>query len=147
MLAQLKAEPRTRAIPVLIMSVIDERSRGLALGAAEYLVKPVVRADLQRVLPALAPRGVIDSASAARDRPARARQSRRRWCYWPKIMRPTCTMIADYLGTRGYQVVVARNGAEALARATRGTAGDRADGYPDAGHGWARSHAPYPRHR
>ena len=26
-------------------------------------------------------------------------------------------MIADYLGTRGYQVVVARNGAEAIARA------------------------------
>ena len=33
-LAQLKAEPRTRAIPVLIISVIDDRTRGLALGAA-----------------------------------------------------------------------------------------------------------------
>ncbi|HEX2819074.1 MAG TPA: response regulator [Streptosporangiaceae bacterium] len=40
-LAQLKADPETAAIPVVVVSMLDERGRGFALGAAEYLVKPV----------------------------------------------------------------------------------------------------------
>ena len=40
-LAQLKADPGTAAIPVVVVSMLDERGRGFALGAAEYLVKPV----------------------------------------------------------------------------------------------------------
>ena len=51
-LAQLKADPETAAIPVVVVSMLDERGRGFALGAAEYLVKPVgkdsPRAALQR---------------------------------------------------------------------------------------------------
>ncbi|HEX2157949.1 MAG TPA: ATP-binding protein [Actinomycetes bacterium] len=50
-LESLKADPATAAIPVVIVSVLDERPRGLALGAAEYLVKPVSR---EGVLDALA---------------------------------------------------------------------------------------------
>ena len=42
-LARLKADPATAALPVVIVSMIDERGRGFALGAAEYLVKPVDR--------------------------------------------------------------------------------------------------------
>lgn len=45
-LTDLKADPVTAPIPVIIASVVDERSRGLALGAQEYLLKPVRRADL-----------------------------------------------------------------------------------------------------
>lgn len=37
----LKSDPATADIPVIVVSIVDERSRGLALGAAEYLVKPV----------------------------------------------------------------------------------------------------------
>ena len=44
LLAPLKADPATASIPVVIVSMIDERGRGFALGAAEYLVKPVDRA-------------------------------------------------------------------------------------------------------
>jgi signal transduction histidine kinase/DNA-binding response OmpR family regulator len=40
-LAQLKADPATASVPVVVVSVEPERSRGFALGAAEYLVKPV----------------------------------------------------------------------------------------------------------
>jgi signal transduction histidine kinase/CheY-like chemotaxis protein len=115
-LAQLKAEPRTRAIPVLITSVIDERSRGLALGAAEYLVKPVVYADLQRVLPMLAPPSdAHPQASSAAGTPARAMSL-------PVVLlaednEANVAIISDYLSTHGYQVIVARNGAEAIARA------------------------------
>ena len=49
-LAQLKADPRTAAIPVIVVSMLDERSRGFALGAAEYLVKPVGKDQLLAAL-------------------------------------------------------------------------------------------------
>jgi signal transduction histidine kinase/CheY-like chemotaxis protein len=45
-LAQLKADPRTAQIPVIVVSMLDERGRGSALGAAEYLVKPVGKEQL-----------------------------------------------------------------------------------------------------
>jgi signal transduction histidine kinase len=50
-LESLKADPATAAIPVVVVSILDERGRGLALGATEYLVKPVSR---EGVLDALA---------------------------------------------------------------------------------------------
>jgi signal transduction histidine kinase len=53
-LESLKADPATAAIPVVVVSILDERGRGLALGAADYLVKPVSR---EGVLDALARSG------------------------------------------------------------------------------------------
>lgn len=54
-LTQLKANELTRDIPVVIVSIVDERSRGMMLGAVEYLVKPISREQfieaLQKVLP------------------------------------------------------------------------------------------------
>ena len=49
-LAQLKADPETSAIPVVVVSMLDERGRGFALGAAEYLVKPVSKDPLLAAL-------------------------------------------------------------------------------------------------
>jgi signal transduction histidine kinase/ActR/RegA family two-component response regulator len=49
-LAELKADPATAAIPVVIASVVDDRSRGLALGADEYLLKPIRRDHLVEAL-------------------------------------------------------------------------------------------------
>ena len=40
-LYNLKKTPVTAAIPVIVVTVVDEPKIGLALGAAEYLVKPV----------------------------------------------------------------------------------------------------------
>ena len=54
-LTRLKADPATRSIPVVVVSIVDERQRGLRLGAAAYLLKPVRRDDL---LEALGVRGV-----------------------------------------------------------------------------------------
>ena len=51
LLAQLKSDPATSSIPVVIVSMVDEQGAGFALGAAEYLVKPV---DRTRLLDALA---------------------------------------------------------------------------------------------
>jgi signal transduction histidine kinase/ActR/RegA family two-component response regulator len=49
-LAELKADPETAAIPVVVASIVDERQRGLGLGAASYLLKPVRREDLVAAL-------------------------------------------------------------------------------------------------
>ncbi len=42
-LRRLKADPALRAIPVVIVTVVDEKDVGLALGAVDYLVKPIDR--------------------------------------------------------------------------------------------------------
>ncbi len=44
-LRAIKADPETSSIPVVVVSVVDERVKGLSLGAAEYLVKPISRDD------------------------------------------------------------------------------------------------------
>jgi CheY-like chemotaxis protein len=53
-LAQLKSNPDTRGIPVVVVSVTDRRELGFSLGAADWLVKPIQRsallAALQRTL-------------------------------------------------------------------------------------------------
>ena len=46
LLTRLKADPATAAIPVVIASMLDERGAGFALGASEYLVKPIDREAL-----------------------------------------------------------------------------------------------------
>ena len=42
-LRRLKSEPRIRDVPVVIVTVVDERNVGLALGAVDYFVKPIER--------------------------------------------------------------------------------------------------------
>jgi signal transduction histidine kinase/CheY-like chemotaxis protein len=50
LLSLLKSDPRTADIPVVIVSMLDERGRGFALGAADYLVKPVTRDEVVAAL-------------------------------------------------------------------------------------------------
>jgi adenylate cyclase len=49
-LAALKGDPELSNIPVVLLTIHDEKRRGFALGATEYLVKPVDRDQLIRVL-------------------------------------------------------------------------------------------------
>ncbi|HKA36314.1 MAG TPA: ATP-binding protein, partial [Thermoanaerobaculia bacterium] len=51
-LKTLKTDPQLSGIPVVMITISDERERGLALGAADYLVKPVDRNRLAGVLEA-----------------------------------------------------------------------------------------------
>jgi DNA-binding response OmpR family regulator len=50
LLADLKRSAGMRAIPVILCSTLDERKRGLELGASAYLVKPVLPAALLETL-------------------------------------------------------------------------------------------------
>jgi DNA-binding response OmpR family regulator len=49
-LHQLKSNPTTASIPVVLLTVLEDRSAGYVLGADEYLVKPVARDALLSVL-------------------------------------------------------------------------------------------------
>jgi CheY-like chemotaxis protein len=49
-LSDLKSEDATRGIPVVVCTISAERDRALDMGAASYLVKPFVEADLCEVL-------------------------------------------------------------------------------------------------
>jgi signal transduction histidine kinase/DNA-binding response OmpR family regulator len=49
-LAAIKGDPDLSDLPVILMTIIDEKNRGYALGATDYLVKPVDREKLIGVL-------------------------------------------------------------------------------------------------
>ncbi|HZP79083.1 MAG TPA: response regulator [Pseudolabrys sp.] len=52
-LAAIKGDPDLVDLPIILMTIVDEKNRGYALGATEYLVKPVDRQKLLDVLSAL----------------------------------------------------------------------------------------------
>ena len=65
-LSVLKGDPKLASIPVVIVSVLPERGRGFALGASDYLVKPVSKEGLLgAVWRAVAER--VDQSSSRRD--------------------------------------------------------------------------------
>ncbi|HEX8550111.1 MAG TPA: response regulator [Abditibacteriaceae bacterium] len=49
-LSQLKAQPETAGIPVVMLTVVQDRSIGYALGVSDYLTKPIERTRLVSVL-------------------------------------------------------------------------------------------------
>jgi signal transduction histidine kinase/CheY-like chemotaxis protein len=61
-LSRIKGDPVTAVVPIVVVSILDERGRGIALGADEYLVKPVTR---ELLVPALRRAGVLSDTVAA----------------------------------------------------------------------------------
>src|SRR5690606_39709633 len=49
-LSQLKSDPELADIPVIMVSVTENQAMGVALGASDFLVKPVDREHLVRAL-------------------------------------------------------------------------------------------------
>jgi signal transduction histidine kinase/DNA-binding response OmpR family regulator/HAMP domain-containing protein len=49
-LRALKADPALAAIPVLMVSIVDEKNKGFALGASDFISKPIDRGQLRRLL-------------------------------------------------------------------------------------------------
>ncbi|WP_166482475.1 PAS domain S-box protein [Scytonema sp. UIC 10036] len=116
-LKQLKAHPQTKNIPVVVISLVDERSQALSLGAAEYLVKPMTREKFRYTLdkvqhpeqfPAtaliIAPNPPIEATSPPLILLAEDNEA-------------NIATISSYLGARGYRLIVARNGREAVSLA------------------------------
>jgi signal transduction histidine kinase/DNA-binding response OmpR family regulator len=109
-LRRLKADERTGDIPVIIVTVVEERGVGLALGAADYLVKPIHREALLSCLARYVTTGhgagqqkrvlVVDDEAAA------------------------LTLIRAALEPEGYAVVTAQGGRAALEWAQLGQSVD-----------------------
>ena len=51
-LKHVKADAVTKDIPVVIVSIVDQKGKGFALGAADYLVKPIEKEALHKALEA-----------------------------------------------------------------------------------------------
>ncbi|GAC1622965.1 MAG: hypothetical protein NVS9B13_16270 [Candidatus Acidiferrum sp.] len=100
-LLQLKNDPRTSKIPVIVVTIMDQPGIGVALGADEYLVKPVSKKTLlEAVERCLQSRGISAPARAilvVEDDPS------------------TREIIVELLKAHGYAVSTAADGAQARA--------------------------------
>jgi PAS domain S-box-containing protein len=55
----LKSDPETRTIPVIICSIVEDEEKGYTLGAADYLVKPILEDTLVQAIDRLNADGSI----------------------------------------------------------------------------------------
>lgn len=69
-LEQIKSDPETRNTPVIVCSIVEEEERGFSLGAADYLVKPIMEEDLLSALNRLNGDGSIKEVLIIDDTPA-----------------------------------------------------------------------------
>ncbi len=101
-LRRLKADPDLGDIPVVIVTVVDEREVGMALGAVDYLLKPIKRERLLAVLTRVTrPESAAGEGAvvlAVDDEPAGVE------------------LVRAALAPSGYRVVTASGGREALDR-------------------------------
>ena len=95
-LTALKADPTTFGIPVVMISIVEERQLGFALGAAEYLTKPIDRNRLMDILAKYAGSEVRQTALVVDDLPDNR------------------TLLAALLEREGWNVLQADNGRTAL---------------------------------
>ncbi|MEW6280385.1 MAG: transporter substrate-binding protein, partial [Candidatus Eremiobacterota bacterium] len=103
-LAALKADPATQDIPVVILSILEDRNLAYSLGATEYLTKPVERQRLLRLIQELVGQArhvlVVDDDPDVR------------------------ALFASWLGEAGVAVSQAENGRHALEVLLAGPAPD-----------------------
>lgn len=112
-LAQLKSNPQTQNIPVLVISVVDDRSSGIDLGASEYLVKPITRSQLQSAIsqifatpsPQLAPTTLVVISESTKNS---------HLILLAEDNEANIATFNDYLQAQGFRVCIARNGLEAV---------------------------------
>ena len=97
-LAALKGDPTLADVPVIMLTVVDDKKLGYALGAAEYVTKPIDREQLRRVL------GRYRTDDGARS------------VLVVEDDAPTAELVRRTLEAEGWTVRVARNGREGLAR-------------------------------
>ncbi len=65
----LKSDPETRFIPVIVCSILEDLEKGFSLGAADYLVKPILEDDLVNALDRLNADGSIREVLVIDDDP------------------------------------------------------------------------------
>jgi PAS domain S-box-containing protein len=116
LLHALKTDPRTAAIPVVLTSVLDRPADGAAAEADDYIVKPVSRTLMSETLTGLAAARAASPSAGPEPRPLGPRR-----ILLAEDAETNIGTLDDFLCARGYQVLVARDGREAvtMARAER----------------------------
>lgn len=104
-LTALKADPATADIPVVMISIVEDRQLGFSLGAADYLTKPIDRNRLVKILAKHAHADATRTALVIDD------------------MADNRAMLTSLLKREGWQVVEAADGREGLARFTESKPG------------------------
>jgi CheY-like chemotaxis protein len=94
----LKEDPATSDIPVIVMSIVDEKGLGFSLGAADYLTKPLDFNRLAMVVKRHANTEGQDTVLVVEDDLA------------------TQDLVSKQLAKEGWRVMLAGNGREALDR-------------------------------
>jgi CheY-like chemotaxis protein len=100
-LNDLKNDSETRDIPVVICSILEEKERGFSLGAADYLLKPILEDDLVSALDNLNGDGSIRDVLVVDDNPSDLRLIE-------KILKENGrykTILADS-GPKGWEIIV-----------------------------------------
>jgi signal transduction histidine kinase/DNA-binding response OmpR family regulator len=69
-LQELKNDPQTRQIPIIVCSILEDEEKGFSLGAADYLVKPFLQEELLNTINRLNPDGEINEILIIDDDPA-----------------------------------------------------------------------------
>ncbi len=103
-LARLKSDPDLANIPVVMLTIVDEKNRGYSLGAADYLTKPVERERLAAVLLRFR-KNTVNQALVVEDDPS------------------SRDVLCRLLENDGWKVQGARNGIEGLERLEHETPG------------------------
>jgi CheY-like chemotaxis protein len=68
-LNDLKSNPETRDVPVIVCSIVEEQEKGFNLGAADYLVKPILEDEILNALDRLNIKGNIREVLIVDDDP------------------------------------------------------------------------------
>jgi PAS domain S-box-containing protein len=100
-LGALKADPALAGIPVILQTLLDDRNMGFALGASEYLTKPIDRKRLAALVKQYVPVGGGAPVLVVEDDPA------------------TRQLLSRELSRAGWRVTEAANGRVALDEVAR----------------------------
>ena len=68
-LTDLKSDPATRDFPIIVCSILEQANKGFSLGAADYLIKPILEEDLVHALTRLDKDGTIKEILVIDDDP------------------------------------------------------------------------------
>jgi signal transduction histidine kinase/CheY-like chemotaxis protein/HAMP domain-containing protein len=101
MLETMKSDPQLAGIPVIMVTILDEKQKGIALGASGYLNKPIDRDQLAALLARFRSGAAARRVLVVEDDAA------------------TRTMMRRLLVGEGWEVAEAGDGREALARMGR----------------------------
>lgn len=98
--AILKNDPQTMGIPIIILSIIEDKARGYLLGIDRYLTKPINKEELLNDIGLLLSQGTSNKKVLVVDKDA-----------------STVKILSEVLQSQGYSVSEAYNGQECIDKA------------------------------